>query len=56
MRSMIALALMTAPALAHTGTQPHLHEAQAFWLTAAVFALALGLTLVAALRPARATR
>lgn len=54
MRSIIALALMTTPALAHPGAAAHFHEAHGVWLAAA-FGVATALTLAVALKkPARA--
>lgn len=50
MRSIIALALTTTPALAHPGADLHVHEAQGFWIAAAVFGAATAFTLAVTLR------
>ncbi|GKY89154.1 hypothetical protein [Sinisalibacter aestuarii] len=54
MRSIIALALMTTPALAHPGAGLHLHEAGGFWIAAAAFTIGLGLTLRVVVQAVRA--
>jgi hypothetical protein len=56
MRYLIALALMTTPALAHPGAGAHLHETDGIWIVAAAFSLGLTLSMLVVARAVRAKR
>jgi hypothetical protein len=54
MRMLIALALMTSPALAHPAGAPHLHEIDGIWSAGLAFATGMALTLRVLVQAVRA--
>lgn len=48
MRNVLAMILMTSPAMAHTGAGMHAHPADMAWLVGLSFLIGLSLTLRAA--------